>query len=88
MSAAKNGMTSPVKRVVMRCTPLRMLFYRDLKLGDRFYLIDDSKDPFNGPPFEVTINDIKGRYVQYRTSSGCLFSKEITTFLFCYAPSA
>lgn len=91
---APRGNASVLKRLVMRNTVLRMIFYRDILPGDIFEFNefdDDERDPFKiDGPFKVRVKAVKNGYVAYEHVAGSMWKNESmkrSSFLFCYVPT-
>ena len=84
---SKVSVMNPVERFVMRSTPLRMIFCRNISAGDVYYFNEFNKsDPFKSEPHRVKVLDVKSGYVQFDwiNSSVGIDSMTISQFLFCY----
>lgn len=84
---SEESVVHPVERLVMRFTLLRMIFCRDIKVGNIYYFNEFNEgDPFKSPAHKVKVLDVKSGYVQFDWIDSIIGvdSMTISQFLFCY----
>ena len=79
-------------RMVMHFTLLRIMFYRDINVGDEFTFNEfEKKDPFKDPPARVKVKAVKKGFVNYEHIGSSLWKNEsmrVSHFNYCYIPDA